>query len=120
MDTDRIVGSAKQAAGKAEDALGKAVGDRATAASGKAREAEGIIQNAFGQTKDAARDFADRTVDAGRAAYDGAGRLVADQLHERPGSSLLFAGLIGLALGYILAKGSQPARPRRVWDRYYP
>ena len=120
MDTDRIVGSAKQAVGKAEDAIGKAVGDRRTEASGASREAEGVIQNAFGQTKDAARDIADKTADVGRAAYDGANKLVADQVHDRPASTLLFAGLIGVALGYVLAKGSQPARPRRVWDRYYP
>jgi uncharacterized protein YjbJ (UPF0337 family) len=103
MDTDRITGGAKQVAGKAENVIGKAFGDQSTAASGRATEAEGIIENAVGQAKDVARS---------------AINLTSETVHDRPGSSMLVAGLIGLVVGYTLAKGSQPARPRRYWDRY--
>ena len=103
MDTDRITGGARQATGKAESMIGKAFGDLSTTASGRATEAEGMIENAVGQAKDAARTAMTMTSDA---------------VHDRPGSSLLIAGLIGLALGYTLAKGSQPPRQPRYWDRY--
>ena len=41
MDTDRIVGSAKEYAGRAEGAVGDMAGDAKTQASGKTREAAG-------------------------------------------------------------------------------
>ena len=59
MDTDRIVGSAKEYAGRAEGAIGDMAGDAKTQASGKAREAAGTVQNLYGQAKDAVRDATD-------------------------------------------------------------
>ena len=105
MDTDRVTGTAKEMFGKAERAVGDIAGDGKTSASGAARQAEGIAENVLGQAKDSVRNFAGQ-----------AGEVVADSVQENPGSSLLMAGFIGLALGYVLAKGSQPSRSR--WDRY--
>ena len=121
MDEDRVTGAAKNLAGKAEKVTGDLIGDKATQARGAATEAEGAIQNAFGQVKDAARGAADAAADVASQAYDkgsAAYRQGTELVSERPGSALLTAGLIGFALGIIIAKGSQPARPPR-WQRLY-
>jgi ElaB/YqjD/DUF883 family membrane-anchored ribosome-binding protein len=80
-----------------------------------AKQAEGTIQNVIDQAKDAAAAVADQTYEAGATAYREGSEIVS----ERPGSALLAAGLIGFALGIIVAKGSQPPRPRTRWQRYY-
>jgi uncharacterized protein YjbJ (UPF0337 family) len=119
MDSDRIIGTTKNVAGKVEGAIGRAAGDRKTEASGAAREAEGLIQDAYGQVKDGVSNIASQAADAGKAVYEGAGRVVSNNMSERPASALLVSGLIGLAIGYVLAKGSQPPRRRGYFDRYY-
>ena len=114
MDTDRMMGSAKSMVGKVEKAAGDALGDKQAQAEGAVTEAEGVLQNTFGQVKDAARDAAGKASGLASDAYDQGAELVA----ERPGSSLLVAGLIGFALGVILTRGTQaPPRPR--WQRIY-
>ena len=121
MDEDRVTGAAKGLAGKVEKAAGDVIGDKVTQARGAAAEAEGTIQNAFGQAKDAARGAADAAADVASQAYD-KGSAVYQQgtqlVSERPGSALLTAGLIGFALGIIVARGSQPPRRPR-WQRLY-
>jgi len=107
MDTDRVAGFAKRTFGKVEKTAGDAVGDRETRAKGAANEAEGALQDTFGQVKDAARGMADDAYSAG-----------AEMVSTRPGSALLAAGIIGFALGVILARGSQPPRRTR-WQRFY-
>jgi uncharacterized protein YjbJ (UPF0337 family) len=52
MDTDRIVGSAKQIKGSLKETVGKVVGDAKLQADGKADQAEGKIQNVVGAIKD--------------------------------------------------------------------
>lgn len=125
MDKDRIVGSANNIFGQAENVAGKVAGDTRTEAEGLAREGKGTFQNAFGQAKDAARDIgrsASKAVgtalDTGSSMARSGGDAVAENVQGHPGSALLAAGVIGFALGLIIAKGSQPRR-RRVWDRYY-
>jgi uncharacterized protein YjbJ (UPF0337 family) len=113
MDTDRIVGSAKSMAGKVEKAAGDVFDDKQTQAEGAATEAEGTLQNTYGQVKDAARGAAQKASAMASDAYDEGADIVA----ERPGSALLVAGLIGFALGVVVARGSQPPRPR--WQRVY-
>lgn len=100
VDRDQIVGAAKNVAGQAERAIGEGVGSVDTQATGATREFAGAVQQTYGQVKDAARD----------AVGQGA-EVVKDTVHERPGSSLLVAGLIGFALGVILTR--QPSPPRR-------
>ena len=85
MDTDRIVGSAKDAAGKVKDAAGKvegAVGDMAgnaqTQAAGHAREAAGMVQNLYGQAKDTARDAGDAAISYAKDAYQNSGETLRD------------------------------------------
>lgn len=118
MDTDRFSGAAKQTLGQFQRAAGKMTGDASTEAKGAAREAEGVVENAIGQAKDAARDFAGQAFDAGADLAERGSAAITDRVQERPGSSLLLAGMIGFALGVILTKGSQPSRPRYPWDRY--
>lgn len=77
------------------------------------KEAEGAIQNAASQVKDAARSVADNVATASSAAYDEGSELVT----KAPGSALLFAGIVGFALGVILTRGSQP--PRNSLQKYY-
>ncbi len=116
VDSDRIVGAAKSMFGKAQQEAGKTVGDDSTRMSGAQTQAEGVVQNAAGQVKDAAREVAEGITGASAAAYDRGTELVA----KSPGSALLLAGVIGFALGVVLAKGSQPRRNtlQRYYDRY--
>lgn len=107
MDSDRVVGTAKNLFGKAEKAVGDAGGSARTSAQGAAHEAEGMVQNAFGQAKDTVRE-----------AASAAGDMVTETVQDRPASAVLLAGLIGMAIGFVLAKGSQPPRQQRYWDRY--
>jgi uncharacterized protein YjbJ (UPF0337 family) len=58
MDSDRIVGTAKQAKGAVKEAVGKALGDAKLNAEGKADKIEGKVQNAAGSVKDAVRQKA--------------------------------------------------------------
>lgn len=121
MDEDRVTGNVKAFAGKAEKVAGEVIGDKSVQAKGAANEVEGTIQNAVGQVKDAARSAADTASDVAGQAYDAgsaAYRQGAEMVSARPGSALLTAGLIGFALGIIVAKGSQPPRRPR-WQRYY-
>ena len=118
MDSNRTSGAAKETLGQFQRAAGEMTGDNATKAKGAVREAEGVIEGAIGQAKDAARDFAGQAFDAGADFAERGSAAIADRVQERPGSSLLLAGVIGFALGVILTKGSQPPRPRYVWDRY--
>lgn len=116
MDEDRVTGNVKAFAGKAEKVAGEMIGDKSAQAKGLAKEVEGTVQNAFGQVKDAARSAADTASDVAGHAYDAgsaAYRQGAEMVSERPGSALLTAGLIGFALGIIIAKGSQPPRRSR-------
>lgn len=78
MDTDRIVGSAKEFAGRAEGAAGDMAGDTKTQASGKAREAAGTVQNLYGQAKDAVRDASDTAAGYARDAYENSGETFRD------------------------------------------
>ncbi len=119
MDINRMSGAAKEAVGKTEAKLGQIARDAKTEASGSAREAEGTIQNAFGQATDAVKDFTGSAVEAGRSMYRDGGDAIYANVRSSPGSALLMAGLFGFTLGVIIAKGSQPSRPRRPWDRYY-
>jgi len=78
---------------------------------GSAKSALGKAEKVVG---DAAREAVDTTVNAAGSAYGAGAEIVA----ERPGSALLFAGLVGFMLGVILTKGSQPPRRSR-WQRIY-
>lgn len=59
MDSDRIIGTAKQAKGAVKEAAGKILGDAKLNAEGKADKIEGKIQNAAGGVKDALRQQRD-------------------------------------------------------------
>ncbi|WP_025034006.1 CsbD family protein [Bradyrhizobium sp. DOA9] len=123
MDTDRIVGSAKEYAGRAESAIGDVAGDAKTQASGKAREAAGTVQNLYGQAKDAVRDATDTAAGYAKEAYENSGetfrdgsKAIAQKVQDNPLGALLVAGGIGFALALLM---SRPARrPPSRW-RYY-
>jgi uncharacterized protein YjbJ (UPF0337 family) len=123
MDSDRIVGSAKEFAGRAEGAVGEMAGDAKTQASGKAREAAGTVQNLYGQAKDAARDATDTAAGYAKDAYaagqdtfrDGT-QALSRKVQDNPLGALLIAGGIGFALALLLSRPARRPPPR--W-RYY-
>ncbi|MBC9879229.1 CsbD family protein [Bradyrhizobium sp. INPA01-394B] len=123
MDTDRIVGSAKEFAGRAEGAVGDIAGDAKTQASGKAREAAGTVQNLYGQAKDAVRDAADTATSYAKDAYDkpaetlrDGSQAIAQKVQDNPLGALLVAGGIGFALALLMSRPVRRPPPR--W-RYY-
>ncbi len=123
MDTDRIVGSAKEYAGRAEGAIGDMAGDAKTQASGKAREAAGTVQNLYGQAKDAVRDATDTAAGYAKDAYENSGetfrdgsKAIAQKVQDNPLGALLVAGGIGFALALMMTR--TPRRPPSRW-RYY-
>ena len=123
MDTDRIVGAAKDYAGKAESAIGDIAGDSKTQASGKAREAAGTVQNLYGQAKDAVRDATDTAASYAKDAYDNSGdtlrdgqKAMAKTVQDNPLGALLVAGGIGFALALLMTRPPHRTPPR--W-RYY-
>ncbi|WP_438278797.1 hypothetical protein [Nitrobacter sp.] len=76
MDTDRISEAAESALEKTQDAAGR--------------------------VKDAMTEATERLSSAGSQAYDRGSELV----EQRPGSSLLVAGLVGFALGVLVTRGT--------------
>lgn len=123
MDTDRIVGSAKEFAGRAEGEIGDIAGDAKTQASGKAREAAGAVQNLYGQAKDAARDATDTAASYAKDAYDAGqdtfrdgSQAIAQKVQDNPLGALLVAGGIGFALALLMSRPARRPPPR--W-RYY-
>lgn len=120
MDTDRIVGSAKEFAGRAEGAIGDLAGDAKTQASGKAREAAGTVQDLYGQAKDTAREAADTAASYAKDAYEAGSdtfrdgsQAIAQKVQDNPLGSLLIAGGIGFALALLMARPSR--RPPSRW-----
>lgn len=120
VDTDRIVGGAKEALGKAQGAAGDVLGSNLDSVEGRFREAKGTAQNAYGQAKDSAADLADRAGDYAGDAYDRAGdyandayergssylrdgrHAVSTQVEENPMLALLIAGAVGYGLALLV------------------
>ena len=113
VDTDRVVGGAKEAAGRVQGGLGDAVGSSRDSVEGRYREAQGRAQNALGDAKDRVRDIADDVTDYAGDAYDRVSRhggtylregreRVEDQVGENPLLALLIAGAVGYGLALLL------------------
>jgi uncharacterized protein YjbJ (UPF0337 family) len=62
-NTDKIKGTANEAAGKIKQGVGSAVGSDKLRAKGAAQEAKGDAQKAVGKTKEAMKDTADKIAD---------------------------------------------------------
>jgi uncharacterized protein YjbJ (UPF0337 family) len=56
VDTDRIVGAAKEITGSIKESIGKAVSDAKLESEGKAEKIAGTMQNAIGGLKDALKE----------------------------------------------------------------
>ncbi|GJE29527.1 CsbD family protein [Methylobacterium organophilum] len=113
VDTDRIVGAAKDVGGRVQGAVGDAVGSNRASLEGRYREAEGRVQQAYGQAKDTLRDVADDVGDYAGDAYDRVrqhggtylrdGRAaVESRVEESPFLALLIAGAVGYGLALLL------------------
>ena len=113
VDTDRIVGTAKEFGGKVQGAAGDAVGSSRDSAEGRFREAQGRAQEVYGQTKDTLREVADNVTDYAGDAYDrvqdrgGAylrdgTRAVETHVGENPFIALIIAGAVGYGLALLL------------------
>lgn len=120
MDSDRIVGTAKNVVGKGEQALGDLAGDSKLNADGTVDEAKGAVQAAYGQAKDTVRDYADQAQSLAADAYDQGRKYVEEGRKRVPeadryyrdgreavsrhvGESPIAAVLIAGAVGYLLA-----------------
>jgi len=82
MNTDQIIGSAKDATGKVQDSFGAATGNADWQAEGKARQLEGKVQQQYGQAIDCARNMT----------------------ADKPFTALAVAGGIGFVLGVLLSR----------------
>lgn len=113
VDTDRIVGTAKDLGGRAQGAIGDAVGSDRDSLEGRYREAEGRAQRLYGQAKDTVRDIADDVGGYSEDAYDRVSRhggtylrdgreRVETQVGENPFLALLIAGAVGYGLALLL------------------
>ena len=113
VDTDRIVGTAKDLGGRVQGAVGDALGSKGDSAEGRLREVQGRTQDAYGQAKDTVRDVADNVGDYAGDAYDriqdrgGAyfrdgTRAVESRVEENPFIALLLAGAVGYGLALLL------------------
>ena len=113
VDTDRIVGTAKDLGGRVQGAVGDALGSQGDSVEGRFREAQGRAQDAYGQAKDTVRDVADNVSDYAGDAYDriqdrgGAyfrdgTRAVETRVEENPFIALLLAGAVGYGLALLL------------------
>ena len=113
VDTDRVVGTAKEVGGKVQGAVGDALGSDRDSVEGRYREAQGKAQDVYGQAKDTLRDVADNVGDYASDAYDrvsdrgGAyvrdgSRVVSGHVEENPLLALLIAGAVGYGLALLL------------------
>ncbi|AXA67622.1 MULTISPECIES: CsbD family protein [Pseudomonas] len=82
MNTDQIIGSAKDATGKVQDSFGAATGNADWQAEGKARQLEGKLQEQYGQAIDCARNVT----------------------ADKPFTALAIAGGVGFVLGVLLSR----------------
>lgn len=116
VDTDRIVGTAKEVGGRVQSEVGDLAGSNANSVEGRFREAQGKAQDAFGQAKDTLRDVADNAGDYARNAtdyakdaYDRSGSYLRDgrsavgsRVEENPLIALVIAGAVGYGLALLL------------------
>ncbi len=113
VDTDRVVGAAKDLGGRAQSAVGDALGSDRDSLEGRYREAEGRAQRVYGQAKDTVRDIADDVGGYAEDAYDQVSRhggtylrdgreRVQAQVGENPFVALLIAGAVGYGLALLL------------------
>lgn len=113
VDTDRIVGAAKDLGGRVQGAVGDLAGSNRDSVEGRYREAQGRAQEVYGQAKDGLRDVADNVSDYAGDAYervsdrggaylrDGT-RAVEARVEENPFVALLIAGAVGYGLALLL------------------
>ncbi len=131
VDTDRVVGGAKELGGKIQAAVGDAVGSSRDSVEGRYREVEGRVQEtlgqarerardvaedakaraqqAYGQARERVRDTADDLQDYVGDAYDRGGtyvrhghRVVSARVEESPFLALLIAGAVGYGLALLV------------------
>lgn len=109
VDTDRIVGTAKELGGKVQGAAGDFVDSKRDSVEGRFREAQGKAQDVLGQAKDTLRDVADNVTDYAGDAYDRRGEhlragreAVSSRVEENPLIALMIAGAVGYGLALLL------------------
>ncbi|MBX9932015.1 MAG: CsbD family protein [Methylobacterium sp.] len=113
VDTDRIVGTAKEFGGKVQGSAGDFAGSSRDSAEGRFREAQGRAQDVYGQAKDTLRDVADNVTDYAGDTYDrvqnrggtylrDGSRAVETHVGENPFVALLIAGAVGYGLALLL------------------
>ena len=117
MDENRFEGAARKVGGKVEGALGDLTGDSKLQADGAIDKEAGSAQKAYGQAADAVRNVANKVGagDYGSQVLDQveeAGDMLAEQIDQRPITSLLIAA----GVGFLLALATKPA-PQVIYRR---
>ena len=81
--------------------------------------ADKVIADAGAAVQDTARKLGDQAAEVGERVYRQAvqaGKRVSRQVEEQPWGAVIVTGLLGLAIGILLGRGSVPA-PRTARDR---
>ena len=109
VDTDRVMGAARELAGKAQGTIGDLIGSKSDSVEGRFREAQGSAENLYDQAKDSVGHAADQTQAYAEDAYENSGhylregrRAVAHRVEESPLVALLIAGAVGYGLALLI------------------
>ncbi len=112
MDENKFEGVARDVGGKVKQFAGNVTDDPKMKAEGSFDQAAGTAQKAYGQVKDAVREYGG---DYGSQLLDQieeAGDALAEQIDQRPITSILIAA----GVGFLLALATKPA-PRVIYRR---
>lgn len=117
MDENTFEGAARKVGGKVEGMAGDLTGDSKLQADGAVDKLAGSAQKAYGQAADTVRSVANK-VGAGEYGsqmldqIEEAGDMLAEQIDQRPITSLLIAA----GVGFLLALATKPA-PQVIYRR---
>lgn len=85
----------------------------------RTNEADKVVADAGAVVQETARKLGDQAAEAGERVYRQAidtGKQVSRQVEEQPWGAVIVTGLLGLAIGILLGRGSVSA-PRTARDR---
>ncbi len=89
MNSDTVKGQEDDLAGQVQEGIGNLTGDGTMEARGAAKQVAGQAQKAYGQAKEQVRET---------------GQQLANQVEQQPIISVMVAGVVGFALGLLVAK----------------
>lgn len=103
VDSNEIIGGAREMGGKVKQAAGRLVGDVKTRGEGYYDQAAGAAQQAYGQARDAAGDYGSMMLDQ----IEEAGDYLAERVDERPITAILVAAGVGFLFALLTKPSSR-------------